>query len=164
MAPIAEEVVHAVAKTSPGKIRLTTPVEPTSPMPKLVVPEAPGGEQPRCHIGRRTCRTCGDELYGAARKLCPACWPVARYTNNGTDRPTSMPATWTFEHYRLEILPALADVSLADIERATGLSHASSSRVRSGKHVPNRNHWSSLAQLAGANRTRLSYPDPVSAR
>ena len=49
-----------------------------------------------------------------------------------------------------EVLPRLAEVPLSKLERATGLSNSSCSRIRSGKMTPHPRHWDTLAKLAGA--------------
>ena len=59
----------------------------------------------------------------------------------------------TLERYQSDILPGLAHVPLADIERATGLSNGGCSRLRRGLQVPNPKHWAALAALARAART-----------
>ena len=61
---------------------------------------------------------------------------------------------YTLEQYQMQILPCLADVSLPAIERATGLSNATCSRLRRGLQVPNPRHWATLATLAGIQGPR----------
>jgi hypothetical protein len=108
------------------------------------------------------CQKCGVDLYGSARKLCPTCWPVVRadYLRQLGKARTKPPAPakptaeqlsggWTFEQYQTRILPALRPIALPDMERATGLSNATCSRVRRGLQVPNPQHWAALATLAG---------------
>ena len=151
VAPIAEQIAHTIARSSPGRIRLTTPLSRAN---------TTGGQSRGARsvnrrptqpvvIGGRTCRMCGTDLYGAARQLCPTCWPVARYDSGNAriDGGTQLAEGWTFERYRTEILPALKAVPLREIERATGLSHPSCSRVRAGTQVPNPRHWALLASL-----------------
>ena len=54
----------------------------------------------------------------------------------------------TMEQYQTEILPRLAHVPLPEIERVTGLSNATCSRLTRGLQVPNPRHWAALAALA----------------
>jgi len=56
---------------------------------------------------------------------------------------------WTLQHYQGQILPGLADTSLLDIEKATGLSNPTCSRLKRGLQIPNPKHWNALATLAG---------------
>jgi len=166
VAPLAEQVAHAIATTSPGKITLTTPLTRAN----VAAAQTRGRRSQNKRaatvsaVGRATCRVCGVELYGSARKLCPTCWPVARAQIGrqalAAIRPDPKPAPAeptveqlsggpTFEQYQIEILPALSSVLLADIERVTGLSNGSCSRVRRGLQVPNPTHWPHLAALSG---------------
>jgi CRISPR-associated endonuclease Cas1 len=158
VAPIAEQVAHTLAQSSPGKITLTTPLSRanTTGAQTRGARSARRRDSAPVQIGRRTCRMCGRDLYGAARQLCPTCWPVARYDSGAaTPGGTTLGDGWTFDRYRTEVMPGLARVSLAEIEEATGLSHGSASRVRSGKQVPNPRHWDALAGLASANNRTL---------
>ncbi len=172
VAPLAEQVAHAIAATSPGKITLTTPLTRAN----VAAAQTRGrrGQNKRATVsavGRATCRVCGVELYGRARKLCPTCWPVARAQIGrqalAAIRPDPKPTLakptvvqlsggLTFEQYQTKILPALSSVLLADIERVTGLSNGSCSRVRRGIQVPNPTHWPHLAAL-----TELHAPAPA---
>jgi hypothetical protein len=165
VAPFAEAVVHALAGSSPGKIALTTPLSRAN----TVNAQTRGaGSAHRRHddtsAPRRTCRSCGVELYGSARKLCTICWPVARteYMRQlGLAKPRERKPTiedvsggYTLEQYQMQILPCLADVPLPEIERATGLSNGTCSRLRRGLQVPNPRHWATLASLAGLKGPR----------
>jgi len=111
----------------------------------------------------------GAELYGAARKLCPTCWPVRRdaYIRQLSHSPAlpsaSEPAAAdqfsggiTLEQYRTQILPALTHVPLPRIERATVLTNGSCSRLRAGHQIPHPLHWAALATLS---RQTASEPD-----
>jgi hypothetical protein len=51
-----------------------------------------------------------------------------------------------------QVLPALNDVPLSKIERATGLANSSCSRIRRGNMTPHPRHWDALAALATAER------------
>jgi hypothetical protein len=50
--------------------------------------------------------------------------------------------------FKDEILPRLADVTIATMARATGLSVRQCSRIRRGEQVPHPRHWASLGELA----------------
>lgn len=66
---------------------------------------------------------------------------------------------WTREHpgqrdqawFKREIAPKLDAFSLAEIAKATGLSFAACSRIRSGAKVPHPRHWHALMQLLGGD-------------
>ena len=170
VAPLAEQVAHAIAKTSPGKITLTTPLTRANVVAaqhrsKSSLNRRPTGE----NAGRPTCRDCGTDLYGSARKLCPSCWPVWRASYNremgrarakppGPSKPSVEEITGglTFERYQREILPALSIVSLSAMEQATGLSNSTCSRVRRGLQVPNPRHWGALSELGRAGAFALT--------
>lgn len=51
-----------------------------------------------------------------------------------------------------DVLPMLSSTPLSHIERATGLSNSSCSRIRSGKMTPHPRHWDVLALLADPTR------------
>ena len=53
------------------------------------------------------------------------------------------------EVFTREILPALANATLTQMERATGLSKRSCSRIKHG-WVPHPMHWEVLRRLSGA--------------
>jgi hypothetical protein len=76
----------------------------------------------------------------------------ARANPPGPAKPTieQLSGGWTLERYQTEILPGLARIPLPDMERVTGLSNATCSRVRRGLQIPNPRHWAALAAL-GAN-------------
>ncbi len=80
IAPHAEAVAHLLARSSPGKIELRTP---------LTRGNTTRAQQPGARSARRsgspsapkmsqTCRNCGTPLAESRRQLCPACWPVTR--------------------------------------------------------------------------------------
>jgi len=165
IAPIAEQVAHAIACTSPGKITLTTPLSRVNTVAAQTRGARTAKRQPTT-LGaapRRSCEQCGADLYGSARKLCPTCWPVQRreyMSQLGKSRaqakaiveakPTveELSGGWTVEQYQNEILPGLAGIPLPDIERATGLSNATCSRLTRGLQLPNPKHWPALAGLS----------------
>ena len=53
------------------------------------------------------------------------------------------------ELFRLQILPGLAGVKLAEITLAAGCSKSFSSSIRSGRQVPHVSTWAALAHLVG---------------
>jgi hypothetical protein len=59
--------------------------------------------------------------------------------------------TVTEQQFFEEVLPRLIEVPLSKIERATGLSNSSCSRIRSGRMTPHPRHWDALARLAAAD-------------
>jgi len=79
VAPLAEGIAHALAHSSPGPVRLRTPLSRSNytaaqtPGSRSTTPRPPGttGVLP-------TCQTCGTQLYDRRRQLCTACWPVTR--------------------------------------------------------------------------------------
>jgi len=52
------------------------------------------------------------------------------------------------DYFRREILPGLAEVKLADIMAAAGISKAFASQVRAGKFTPHVSTWADLSRLA----------------
>jgi CRISPR-associated endonuclease Cas1 len=159
----AEAVAHLLAGSSPSKIHLSTPLSRanTTNAQQRGRRSAHRRETAASTL-RPTCEKCGVDLYGSARKLCPICWPVvraeymrqlgkARAKPPGPAKPTveQLSGGWTFEQYQTRILPALRPIALPEIERATGLSNATCSRVRRGLQVPNPRHWQALATLGG---------------
>lgn len=162
----AEAAAKVLAQASSGVVQWRTPLSRQRTLDAQVI-GARGARRRRDASGadasnepRPTCRNCGVALYGAARKLCPTCWPVARaeYMRQlgrarakavGASKPTTeeLSGGWSFEAYQTRILPALTVLLLGEIERATGLSNATCSRVRRGLQVPNPRHWAALARL-----------------
>jgi hypothetical protein len=93
VAPIAERTAHAIARTSPGQITLTTPLSRSNTTGAQTRGQRSAHRRtnPTAAVGRRTCRMCGTDLYGAARQLCPTCWPIARYdASSAAGEPTTM--------------------------------------------------------------------------
>ncbi len=78
VAPIAEQVTHAIARSSPNKIELRTPLTRArtraAQAPPHRVLEQPG----RPSAPMPTCRSCGATLFERRRKLCSSCWSVTR--------------------------------------------------------------------------------------
>jgi len=158
----AEAVAHLLAGSSPGKVHLRTPLSRAN----SVNVQTRGRRTAQAKAAaptktRPTCQKCGVDLYGSARKLCPTCWPVhrreyvrqlgkARAKPPGPDKPTvqELSGGITLEQYRNEILPGLMGIPLPDIERATGLSNATCSRLTRGLQLPHPKHWPALAGLS----------------
>jgi len=157
----AEAVAHLLAGSSPSKIDLKTPLSRAD----TIAAQAPGARSnttaAKAAKTRPTCQRCGVDLYGSARKLCPTCWPVQRREHmrqlGEGRRGQAEPARPSVEElsggislgrYQTEILPGLAGLPLPEIERATGLSNATCSRLTRGLQLPNPKHWRALAALA----------------
>lgn len=163
----AETVAHALAHTSPGKVDLRTPLSRSNISNAQSRGQRGQNRKPaQPKSARRTCQRCGTDLYGSARKLCPTCWPVMRNSYlqqvNTTRHKKPQPEKpsieeqsggWTLQRYQTEILPGLAEIPLRDIEKATGLSNPTCSRVKRGMQIPNPKHWAQLAQLVGIKPT-----------
>lgn len=63
-------------------------------------------------------------------------------------------ATW----FRREIAPKLSSYSLSAIARATGLSAAACSRIRSGAQIPHPRHWESFVAFLGSTDSKDRSP------
>ena len=99
-------------------------------------------------------------MYGSARKLCAICWPIQRQQymrqlGKARAKPhdpkraiEDVSGGYTLEQYQMQILPGLTNVPLPEIEKATGLSNPTCSRLRRGLQVPNPKHWATLAAIA----------------
>jgi hypothetical protein len=193
--PIAEQVAHALASSSPGKIALTTPlsrhnmsaVQKRGNQPRNRTTTAPAKMMP-------TCKSCGTKLFNKTRQYCTACWTVTRTALNdqriqatrtaiaiaraeGRDPSQTVEARakrheslvaakaaereWevgggysaiTEQQLYEQVLPGLKDIPLSKIERATGLSNSSCSRIRRGNMTPHPRHWDALAMLSNTYR------------
>jgi CRISPR-associated endonuclease Cas1 len=80
IAPITEQVAHALASSSPGKIALTTPLSRHN-----MSAVQRRGSKPRRSLStsapvktRPTCKSCGTRLFNKTRQYCTACWSVTR--------------------------------------------------------------------------------------
>jgi ribosomal protein L37E len=188
VAPLAEQVAHALASSSPGKIALTTPlsranisaVQKRGNKPRTPSAIAPARTMP-------SCKSCGTKLFNKTRQYCTACSTVTRAalheqrvqnstavlaqaraegrdpsqtTEARAKRRESLLAAkaakreWTADdsapaiteqQLYEQVLPRLAHVPLSKIERATGFSNSSCSRIRSGRMTPHPRHWDTLA-------------------
>jgi hypothetical protein len=58
----------------------------------------------------------------------------------------------TPQQFQQEILPRLFGIPLSEMERATGLSNASCSRIVRGLQIPHPWHWPALSALTTADR------------
>jgi len=199
VAPMAEGIAHALAHSSPGPVRLRTPLSRSN----YIAAQTPGRRsttrRPQGTTGvLPTCQTCGTQLYDRRRQLCTACWPVTRNahaqlrteashaaraaaiaegrdptqtTTARTKRRDSLlaakaaEAAWatsgatcpvTEQQLHEVVLPALREVSLTDMQRATGLANSSCSRIRRGLMAPHPRHWYALAELANSTTGRKS--------
>jgi CRISPR-associated endonuclease Cas1 len=191
IAPIAEQVAHALASSSPGKIALTTPLSRhnMSAVQKRGNKPRRSGSYAAPVKTMPTCKSCGTKLFNKTRQYCTACWTVTRTALNdqriqatrtaiaiaraeGRDPSQTVEARakrreslvaakaaereWeaggghpaiTEQQLYQQVLPALKDVPLSKIERATGLANSSCSRIRSGRMTPHPRHWDALARL-----------------
>ncbi len=78
VAPIAEKAAHAIARSSPNRIELRTPL--TRAKTRAAQSASPSAAQPLTHRPGAipTCRSCGATLFERRRKLCSSCWSVTR--------------------------------------------------------------------------------------
>ena len=75
----AEAVSHLLARSSPGKIEMRTPLSRDNTIAAQSRGARTAKRRPTSNTPiTPTCRTCGVELSDRARQLCPACWPVTR--------------------------------------------------------------------------------------
>lgn len=141
VAPLAEHVAHTLARSSPGKVTLRTPLSRSR---HLAAQESAASARrrraPAVADLPPTCRNCGATLYDRRRQLCSTCWGVHR----GGSSPI------TEEQYSTQVQPGLAAVGIKRLCEATGLSPSMCSRVRSGSLTPHPRHWVVLADLAAA--------------
>jgi hypothetical protein len=95
----------------------------------------------------------------AARNTNSDTAAAKRVTRNTAVRTAEL--AWEQEHdksafdpawFRTQIQPALADFSLTQIAKETGMSTAAASRARARKTVPHPRHWAALACLIGLRR------------
>jgi len=166
----AEAVAHLLAGSSPSKIDLRTPLSRAN----TIAAQAPGARSSTTAAApaktRPTCQQCGVDLYGSARKLCPTCWPVQRREymrqlgegRRGQAKPSrpsveELSGGISLGRFQTEILPGLAGLPLPEIERATGLSNATCSRLTRGLQLPNPKHWRALAALAVVPTPSVTY-------
>ncbi len=161
IAPLAEKISHALARSSPGQIELRTPLSRANTTQAQQRGQRSANRRDPPTTMRPACQQCGTDLYGSARKLCPSCWSVTRNSYlaqyRDAQRQPAQPAPptveelsggWSFTDYQTKILPRLAHVPLPDMQRATGLSNGGCSRIRRGLQIPNPKHWAALAALA----------------
>jgi len=191
VAPLAEGIAHALAQSSPGPVRLRTPLSRGNYSAAQTPGSRSTNRRPQGTTGvLPTCRTCGTQLYDRRRQLCTACWPATRNAHaqlrteaSHATRATAITegrdpsqtaeakakrrhsllaakaaeAAWassgatcpvTEQHLHEVVLPALREVSLTEMQRATGLSNSSCSRIRRGLMTPHPRHWEALRTLA----------------
>jgi hypothetical protein len=82
--PIAEQVAHALASSSPGKIALTTPLSRhnNSAVQKRGSKPRRSGYQAAPLKSMPTCKSCGAKLFNKTRQYCTGCWTVTRAALN----------------------------------------------------------------------------------
>jgi len=79
VAPLAEGIAHALAHSSPGPVRLRTPLSRGNYSAAQTPRSRSTNRRPQGTTGvLPTCRTCGTQLYDRRRQLCTACWPATR--------------------------------------------------------------------------------------
>jgi CRISPR-associated endonuclease Cas1 len=54
--------------------------------------------------------------------------------------------------FRSEVLPVLASLTLTQIATATGMSTSAASKIRAGRLIPHRRHWTALAKLTASTQ------------
>jgi CRISPR-associated endonuclease Cas1 len=146
---------RARAEAAGGLHRAGKPVR----RPRAVAPEKAAGALARC-------LTCGGPLTRPRHVRCEKCWERqggAQSRDARRRRGRSIAAArseldaWRAEHPHANADPAhfapiragLAGVTLAEIMAACGVSKATASGWRSGRHVPPLARWETLAALAG---------------
>jgi CRISPR-associated endonuclease Cas1 len=84
IAPIAEQVAHALASSSPGKIALSTPLSRAniSAVQKRGNKPRRSGSYAAPVKTMPTCKSCGTKLFNKTRQYCSACWTVTRAALN----------------------------------------------------------------------------------
>ncbi|HVC14460.1 MAG TPA: CRISPR-associated endonuclease Cas1 [Acidimicrobiales bacterium] len=127
-------------------------------------PSAPAPEQAAAALAR--CLTCGGALTRPRHVRCERCWErqggaQSREARRRRGRSIAMARSeldaWRAEHPHAVARPedftavraGLAGVTLARIMTAAGVSKATASGWRTGRHVPALRHWHALAELAG---------------
>jgi CRISPR-associated endonuclease Cas1 len=108
-------------------------------------------------LAAQSARTCADQEFRTGRR--PTHTPEAKQARQeGNMAQRAIQAAWEAEHagefhdpewFTRKVLPALQDVSLTTIARATDMSTSSASKVRAGRRMPHPRHWEPLAELAG---------------
>jgi len=78
VAPLAEGIAHALAHSSPGPVRLRTPLSRGNYTAAQTARRSTPRQVVGTGAGLPTCRTCGTQLYDRRRQLCTGCWPVTR--------------------------------------------------------------------------------------
>jgi len=123
----------------------------------------------------RKCKRCGEVVPKARRVFCSEVCRV-RYQGEKlaeAKEQLSDTATWyapmpdqpvngsapraadiSVEMYRNEIAPALANVPIATIRSATGLSRSYCKLIKRGKIIPHSSHWGVLKMFATSENTR----------
>jgi CRISPR-associated endonuclease Cas1 len=171
VAPIAEQVAHALADASPHPIAKPTPL--TSARRGAARPKQKSHKTGP--LGP-VCKDCGAAVASSQRRYCPGCWPAHR-TDNGLAGSTAAQAQlrtprarelkaetvrtgkaaakssratglgWSEQAWDSTIAPRLAEVTTRQIAEATGLSIPYANRIRRGTQVPDPRHWQALADL-----------------
>jgi hypothetical protein len=193
IAPITEGLAHDLARSSPGRIELSTRLTRANiTHTRISGTRLNSGTPKPSAASMLTCRSCGIPLTGEARKLCPTCLPFARNAGFQAMKKTNLAvraaareagvdpsrtpaalakrrqsalvvkaaeAAWAaagspspISEAQLyeEVLPRLQQVSVRQIQDATGLSSTACSMIRSGKRTAHPRHWAALADLVSS--------------
>jgi hypothetical protein len=79
IAPITEALAHDLARSSPGRIELSTRLTRANiTHTRISGTRLNSGTPKPSATSMLTCRNCGIPLTGSARKLCATCWPLIR--------------------------------------------------------------------------------------
>jgi CRISPR-associated endonuclease Cas1 len=154
-AEVQRRKAQAARARAGGLHRASKPVR----RPRALAPEKAAGALARC-------LTCGGPLTRPRHVRCEQCWErqggaQSREARRRRGRSIAMARSeldaWRAEHPHANANPAhfaairagLAGVTLAEIMAACGVSKATASGWRSGRHVPPLARWETLAALAG---------------
>jgi CRISPR-associated protein Cas1 len=91
IAPITEALAHDLARSSPGRIELSTRLTRANiTHTRISGTRLNSGTPKPSTASMLTCRNCGIPLTGSARKLCPTCLPLARNAGFQAMRKTNI--------------------------------------------------------------------------
>jgi CRISPR-associated endonuclease Cas1 len=174
VAPIAEWVAKTLSASFAPPRRLGPPTRLTQ-QHRRDAKGAPARETQQPPEPPRVCRSCGGELRRGQR--CGGCgWASSSHqSTRNTPRPpaamkrqaitsrrlgraeaawksSDQPAWLTEQVYQKQIQPGLANVSVARLGAALGVSKSCAIDIRAGCHRPHPRHWQALAVLAGVSQ------------
>ena len=178
LGPVVERVAAMLADVADSDVRVPTPLTRSRQR------TARGTTAPRQQVQRPalptrlwTCPDCGGQVTDKDRIRCDNCIEkdprqtpeirghraraiAARHRTSAAWRAAGGKGTYDADAWPA-ILAALADVKLADIVAATGLSKSFASVVRAGKSQPDPSTWPALAALGSAHR-QVGHGPPAS--